>query len=385
MIAVATILALALAQTPEELVRQLGHEEASRREEAASALETLGERAVPALEQGAKSVDPEVRERAAEVLSTVRMTLMVGRKLDPDRLAQVRAAIDNWRTRVQGVVEVPEPTAYDDLIEHPEGERRPADLADIPYLLGILWDPGPVDGEVGGLPRAQYLRWRALQAVRHFPITDENEERLIAILRAVLPAGDRPATEAEDRYWGAMFSDAAQVSQPAVREAIRERTLAALSVLAKSSQGETRARVARALAAWDDAEIVPVLARLLEDADPDVQNWAVACMEDRDPAPFKGALARIVATTDREWIRYNAARALARCGEKAGVDALFGLATGTEGGLWREAFQSIQGLIAAPEGLANQNERVLEVWQAWWTEHRASARWDTDQERFVTE
>lgn len=389
MFALATILALSLAQTPDELVRQLGHEEAARREEAATALEALGEEALPALEQGAKSEDPEVRERAAEVLSTVRTTQMVGAKLDPDRLAHVRAAIDDWRAQAQGrgggwVVQVPEPTAYDDLIEYPGGERRPADLGDIPYLLGILWDPGPTDGAVDAMPRDQYLRFRALQALRHFPITDDNEEHLMGILGAILPRDAHPSTEAEERYWGALFPEAAQVTQPAIRESIRERTLAALLLLAKSSQTEARIRVARALAAWNDEDIVPVFALLLEDADPHVQQRTVECLEERDPAPFREALARVVKTSEAGWIRYHAACALARCGEKDGIDALFELATG-ELRLWIEAFRSIQGLIAGPEGLPDQKECVLEDWQAWWTEHRASARWDPDREMFVTE
>ncbi|GEM_PF-5925624 len=388
MIAVATILALALAQTPEELVRQLGHEEASRREEAATALEALGEKAIPALEKGAKSEDPEIRERAAEVLSTIRVALMVGMRLDPDRLASVREAIDDWRDRARGPGPVRgdedlSKTAYDDLLEFPGGETRPADLADIPYLLGILSHPGPGEGVVEGLPRAQYLQVRALQAIRQFPIADENETHLIAVLRAVLPSGERPTSEADELYWGGLFSEAAQITQPNVREAIRTPVIAALGLLAESKQPYVRILIAIALA-QDDADTVPILARLLVDPDPHVRGWATGCLKDRDPTPFRDILPKVVADAPYPRRRYEAAMALAACGEKAAIDALFDLASGSDGS-WYEAFSSIQGLLAAPESLTGQKERVLEQWQAWWTEHRATARWDPDQERFVTE
>src|SRR5947207_4827562 len=53
--------------TPADLVKQLGSRKFAERDAAAAALDVLGAAALPALELGLKSTDPEIRQRAEKV------------------------------------------------------------------------------------------------------------------------------------------------------------------------------------------------------------------------------------------------------------------------------------------------------------------------------
>jgi tetratricopeptide (TPR) repeat protein len=67
------MLALLAAPSPEMLVRDLGAGDYATRERASVALRQLGAAALPALEQVEHSADPEVRERAREILADLRL------------------------------------------------------------------------------------------------------------------------------------------------------------------------------------------------------------------------------------------------------------------------------------------------------------------------
>ncbi len=380
MIAVATLLALALAQTPEELVRQLGHEEASRREEAATAIEALGDKALPALEQGAKSEDPEVRERAKELLRSARQLREFGVRLDADRLAATRQAIGD---RVWNAGQDPwQESAYLEIIHllRPEG----ADTADIPYLLSILLDPGEGGDPVGGLARAEYLRVRALQAIRDFPIVDENEKRLIRILEDVLPSTTDAPDEAQARYPVAVYAEVCQITQGVIRDAVRNRVDGALGAFSRSPQVAVRTGCAGMLGHWTGPASTTILAELLADPESDVQLGAARATASYDDPSLLPALRRVISDSPSLEARLWAGATVARLGQIDGLTELFGALQRADRDQQAIALDHIQSLVDRLRVPFGPDRTAAQSWLEWWKTNQDKVRWDADLEMFVT-
>src|SRR5437870_5007680 len=77
------------AADADRLVRQLGSSRAADREAAGKALDRLGSAARPALREGVKSTDPEIRRRAGDLLAKL------------DRQAESAAALAPTKVRVR--------------------------------------------------------------------------------------------------------------------------------------------------------------------------------------------------------------------------------------------------------------------------------------------
>ena len=73
--------------SPAELVVQLGSDEFAQREAAVAALEKAGAGAIPALREALKSSDPEVRQRAASILTKLQRAVDSSGKLAPKKIA----------------------------------------------------------------------------------------------------------------------------------------------------------------------------------------------------------------------------------------------------------------------------------------------------------
>lgn len=73
--------------TPTELVARLGSDDFGQREAAVQALEQAGPDALPALREALKSADPEVRQRAATVITKLQRAADSSAKLTPKKLA----------------------------------------------------------------------------------------------------------------------------------------------------------------------------------------------------------------------------------------------------------------------------------------------------------
>jgi hypothetical protein len=93
------------APAPAELVARLGSDDFAQRESAVSALERAGAGAIPALRDAAKSPDPEVRHRAAAILTKLQRAADSTGKLAPKKLAldyrdvPIGTAINDLRVR----------------------------------------------------------------------------------------------------------------------------------------------------------------------------------------------------------------------------------------------------------------------------------------------
>ncbi|MBN9119548.1 MAG: hypothetical protein J0I06_10390, partial [Planctomycetes bacterium] len=90
---------------PAELVAQLGSDDFAQRESAVAALEKAGAAAIPALRDALKSPEPEVRQRAAAVLTKLQRAADSAGKLAPKKIAldykgvPLGTAVNDLRTR----------------------------------------------------------------------------------------------------------------------------------------------------------------------------------------------------------------------------------------------------------------------------------------------
>lgn len=110
---------LLAAPTPEALVRDLGAGDYATRERASAALRQLGMAALPSLEQVEHSADPEVRERAREILVDLRLGLT------PDWPAEMAALVRGYRQL--------DAAARPDVLQRVAKELK---LQAVPFLLG---------------------------------------------------------------------------------------------------------------------------------------------------------------------------------------------------------------------------------------------------------
>jgi hypothetical protein len=91
--------------SPAELVARLGSEDFREREAAAAALEKAGAAALPALREGARSSDPEVRQRAGELFVKLQRAAQSADKLAAKRVAlsykdaALATALDDLKAR----------------------------------------------------------------------------------------------------------------------------------------------------------------------------------------------------------------------------------------------------------------------------------------------
>jgi hypothetical protein len=108
------------AADAERLVRQLGSSKHADREAAAKALDSLGAAALPALREGVKNTDPEIRRRAGDLLAKV------------DRAAESAAALAPTKVRLK-VSDAPLAEVIRDLGKQANVRfqlaREPVDLA----------------------------------------------------------------------------------------------------------------------------------------------------------------------------------------------------------------------------------------------------------------
>jgi uncharacterized protein (TIGR03067 family) len=80
------------------LVRQLGDDSYSRREAASKALDALGAPALPALHQAAASADPEVRRRAARLVTRAQLQALTRDRAKLEGLWVVESETDDGKT-----------------------------------------------------------------------------------------------------------------------------------------------------------------------------------------------------------------------------------------------------------------------------------------------
>jgi len=375
-----TLLLLLLAQTPDDLVRQLGADDAAKREEAAKALEALGEKAIPALEAGAKSDDAEVKARCEELVLAVTQSRDFGARIESARFARTREAIGGWWRDISPQVSH---TAYDNLLDYPDGKTRPADLEDVPYLLAILADPQVPGLLRRGMTNEQFCRLQALEALRFFPLVDDPADRFLRIVERVAPAvsdRDDPAWSeyAVDFYW-----QLCQVSQMAIRNATRERILAALPALARCKRNDVRRAVAMAAAAWKEPKARPILLALLDDTDVDSRRAAARALGGYDLHGAEDTLRRVLAQDQDPFTRVYAARALAQTGEQPALDALFAALDGNDAALHNAALDALRSVMSTPLDTSDPQKTAAEAWREWWKANHDRVVWDPEQQMFV--
>lgn len=378
MIATALVLLL-LAQTPDELVHQLGADDIAKREEASKALEALGEKAIPALEAGAKSEDPEVHSRCTDLIEGIQQVRDFGARLDPARLERTRRAIGYWRESDAGEAG----SAYDNLLDYPDGKTRPADLGDIPYLLALVSGAGPADPQSVVWRRSPSTQARALEALRNFPIVDENEQRLTRILSAILPSPSRTSDFDSALLALSLYEQACQFTQVPIREAIRDGALSALGEIARHERTAVRARAAWIIGVWKEPKGSDILLQLLADSEPEVQREVAIALRQQDPSGLVEPLRRLMGATNDARTRMYAAGGLARAGGKDGLEALFAALDGDDATLHEFALDEIRTVMATPQDISDPQKTAAQAWREWWKGNRDRVMWDPDQQMFI--
>lgn len=150
-----------------------------------------------------------------------------------------------------------------------------------------------------------------------------------------------------------------------------------------------RARAVAELGALRDPSDLPRLLAALEDPSDAVKENAARALgalgRAEAMAPLEAALRR---PNQDEWVNLHEAEALVRCGGTAGLSALIEAARHADAKLVRQealtralAFTGLPGVAAGDEAALRG---ALDALEGWWTTHRASARWDAAQTRFVT-
>jgi zinc/manganese transport system permease protein len=149
-----------------------------------------------------------------------------------------------------------------------------------------------------------------------------------------------------------------------------------------------RARAVAELGALaDPATIDPLIAALSDRSDAVKENAAQALGGLGRPEAAPALEAALGRADQDEWVTLREADALVRCGGRAGMAALLGLARNADAGLVRrEAAQRAAGFAGRalpPAGDAAALARALDEVEAWWRESGASATWDPASARFV--
>jgi hypothetical protein len=150
-----------------ELIKQLGHDEWAKREEATKALVEIGAAAETALEEAAKSKDPEISARAAEALKKIKGSLKRrSKKVNPNctdgyqpvhegiRLVQTfkapAEAIESLRLRAARTINMPGQNLTVELRE--PGKDKEAALASGKADAGLI-------DNVGQRTLTRYYQW----------------------------------------------------------------------------------------------------------------------------------------------------------------------------------------------------------------------------------
>jgi hypothetical protein len=149
-----------------------------------------------------------------------------------------------------------------------------------------------------------------------------------------------------------------------------------------------RARAVAELGALGDPATLPALIAALNDASDAVKENAAQALGRLGRPEAAPALEAALGRPDQdEWVTLREADALVRCGGKAGMNALLGLARDADAGLVRrEAAQraaAFVGRSAPPASDLAASARALDEVDVWWREHGAAARWEPVSGRFV--
>jgi HEAT repeat protein len=149
-----------------------------------------------------------------------------------------------------------------------------------------------------------------------------------------------------------------------------------------------RARAASELGALGDASDVALLVNLLKDPSDAVKESAAQALGKLARPEAGPALEAALARRDQdEWVNLREAEALVRCGGATGMDRLIDAARDAEAKLVREqALEralSFAGQPLPPAGDDAARAAARASLAQWWQAHRAGARWDAGQGRFV--
>ncbi len=363
---IALVLVALLAQGPRDVARDLGSDDYAKREAASRELEEMGTIAIPALEEAEKSDDPEVRERASELIEGIRQIAAYGGRIVPEEMEEIAESLFANVIPRDGRVEPYEP--------------QPADL---PCLLALIAHPSLPAEWKPVAPDARAVRLHALEAISHFRLSEANESRLARLLEEVLPSPMTPTAHEEASEFLALVEASHVLEHPGLRAALRRRLLAGLEEISRSTEAGLRLEVAGDLYAWGDDGATGILARLLDDGDPNVAHRALASLWAYDVAGLEPALRRHLRATLDESDRLLAAHLLARSGDFGGLAVLFRALAGEDLPLRNDACRRLSAILRRPLASDDASRADAEALLSWWAENGEIVHWDPTLARFV--